>query len=56
MLFKIPIDEALAGTKDSFRIVMAGFATVYLLGFIVLLFAPETKDKPLPTDEDGDGD
>ncbi len=52
MLFKIPIDNALAGTKDSFRHVMAAFAMVYLLGFLVLLFAPETKGKPLPTDED----
>jgi MFS family permease len=52
MLFKLPIDDALAGTKDSFRTVMAGFATVYLLGFIVLFWAPETKGKPLPTDDD----
>ena len=52
MVFKIPIDEALAGTKESFRTVMAAFAAVYLLGLLVLIWAPETKGKPLPTDED----
>jgi hypothetical protein len=52
MVFKIPIDDALAGTKDSFRTVMAAFAAVYLLGFIALIWAPETKGKPLPTDDD----
>jgi len=52
MLFKIPIDAALAGAKGYFRTAMAAFALVYLLGFIVLIWAPETKGRPLPTDDE----
>lgn len=52
MVFKIPIDNMLEGTRGSFRVAMAAFALVYLLGFVVLIWAPETKGKPLPTDED----
>ena len=54
ILFKIPIREAFtnAGFTDVFRIVSIALATVYLLGLLVLFWAPETKGKPLPTDDD----
>ncbi len=54
ILFKIPIREgfARAGFTEVFRAVSVALATVYLLGLIVLIWAPETKGKPLPTDED----
>jgi len=32
--------------------VSVALASVYLLGFVVLFWAPETKGKPLPTDDD----
>lgn len=53
ILFRIPIREAFtnAGFTDVFRIVSVILAGVYLLGLVVLIWAPETKDKPLPTDD-----
>ena len=54
ILFRIPIREAFsnAGFTDVFRIVSVILASVYLLGLVVLFWAPETKGKPLPTDDD----
>ena len=54
ILFRIPIREGFtnAGFTDVFRIVSVALASVYLLGLLVLIWAPETKDKPLPTDDD----
>ncbi|NOX54895.1 MAG: MFS transporter [Planctomycetes bacterium] len=54
ILFKIPIREAFAqaGFTQVFRAVSVVLASVYLLGLIVLIWAPETRGKPLPTDED----
>jgi len=54
ILFRIPIRELFteAGFTDVFRIVSVVLASVYLLGLLVLYWAPETKDKPLPTDDD----
>ncbi len=39
------------GFNDSFRSVSLVLASVYLLGLVVLIWAPETKDQPLPTDD-----
>jgi MFS family permease len=52
ILFRIPIREAFtdAGFTDVFRSVSVTLALVYLLGLVVLIWAPETKGKPLPTD------
>jgi MFS family permease len=54
ILFRIPIREGFtqAGFTEVFRTVSVVLASVYLLGLVVLIWAPETKDKPLPTDED----
>jgi MFS family permease len=54
ILFRIPIREAFtnAGFTDVFRMVSVALAAVYLLGLLVLFWAPETKDQPLPTDDD----
>ena len=54
ILFRIPIREALtdAGFNNVFRSVSVMLASVYLLGLLVLIWAPETKGKPLPTDDD----
>jgi len=51
---RIPIREAFtnAGFTDVFRTVSVVLASVYLLGLVVLIWAPETRGKPLPTDED----
>ncbi len=51
---RIPIREAFtnAGFTDVFRTVSVVLASVYLLGLVVLIWAPETKGKPLPTDDD----
>ena len=54
ILFRIPIREAFtdAGFTEVFRTVSIVLASVYLLGLLVLFWAPETKDQPLPTDDD----
>jgi MFS family permease len=54
ILFRIPIRAAFtnAGFTDVFRSVSVTLALVYLLGLVVLIWAPETKGKPLPTDDD----
>ena len=54
ILFKIPIREAFtnAGFTEVFRSVSVALASVYIIGLLVLIWAPETKDKPLPTDDD----
>jgi MFS family permease len=54
ILFRIPIREGFteAGFTDVFRIVSVCLASVYLLGLLVLIWAPETKGKPLPTDDE----
>ena len=54
ILFKIPIRDAFtrAGFTEVFKIVSVVLASVYLLGLIVLIWAPETKGKPLPEDDD----
>jgi hypothetical protein len=54
ILFKIPIREAFteAGFTNVFRLVAVTLAAVYLVGLVVLIWAPETKGRPLPTDED----
>jgi hypothetical protein len=54
ILFKIPIREAFnnAGFTEVFRTVSVVLASVYLLGLVILFWAPETKGKPLPTDDD----
>ncbi len=53
ILFRIPIrslfDEL--GFQEPFRSVSLVLAFVYLGGLIVLFWAPETKGKPLPTDD-----
>ncbi|MBN1854678.1 MAG: MFS transporter [Pirellulales bacterium] len=54
ILCRIPIREAFTriGFTEVFRSVSVVLASVYLLGLVVLIWAPETKDKPLPTDDD----
>jgi hypothetical protein len=54
ILFRIPIRNAFtaAGFTEVFRSVSVALATVYLLGLVVLIWAPETKGKPLPTDDE----
>ncbi len=53
ILFRIPIREAFreAGFNDVFRGVSVVLASVYLLGLLILIWAPETKDQPLPTED-----
>ncbi len=36
------------GVQEPFRMVSTIAAAIYLLGLIALLWAPETKDRPLP--------
>lgn len=40
------------GFADSFRTVSLVLASIYLLGLVVLIWAPETRGEPLPTDDD----
>jgi hypothetical protein len=51
---RIPIRASFEsfGFDDVFRGVSVALASVYLLGFLVLFWAPETKDMPLPTEDD----
>lgn len=39
------------GFSEPFRTVSVVLASIYLLGLVVLIWAPETKGKPLPTDD-----
>jgi hypothetical protein len=41
---------ALAAGIGSFRYAAAAMSVIYLLGIIALIWAPETKGKPLPED------
>ena len=54
ILFRIPIREAFtrAGFTEVFRSVSVVLAGVYLVGLLILIWAPETKDEPLPTEDD----
>jgi MFS family permease len=54
IICRIPIRASFEsfGFDDVFRGVSVALASVYLLGFVVLFWAPETKDKPLPTEDD----
>jgi len=54
IVLRIPIREAFtdAGFTEVFRTVSVVLAGVYLLGLVVLIWAPETKGKPLPTDDE----
>jgi len=40
------------GAPTPFRAVAVVMCTIYFVGLITLIWAPETKDKPLPTDDD----
>lgn len=52
MLAGNPMREALTsmGVGDPFRVGMVSLASVYLLGLVVLIWAPETRGQPLPED------
>ena len=54
IILKNPIRNAFEnlGFDEPFRSVSLVLASVYLLGLVVLIWAPETKGKPLPTDDD----
>jgi len=56
IVMKIPLGEMFktSGTTNLqlLRIVSVVLASVYLLGLGILFWAPETKGKPLPTDDD----
>jgi len=45
------IRAQVANFFGSFRTGAAILSSIYLLGFLALIWAPETKDKPLPEDE-----
>jgi hypothetical protein len=51
IILKDPIRGAFEsfGFAEPFRSVSVLLASVYLLGLVVLIWAPETKDHPLPT-------
>jgi hypothetical protein len=38
-----------------FRAVALAMCSIYVVGLIALIWAPETKGKPLPTDDDAEG-
>jgi hypothetical protein len=40
------------GISSPFRLGMLAMLTIYFVGIIALIWAPETKGKPLPTDDD----
>jgi predicted MFS family arabinose efflux permease len=40
------------GVTSPFRAVAVVMCSIYFVGLVTLLWAPETKDKPLPTDDD----
>lgn len=65
MLLKVPIKSSLGGLMEThegffeslgitspFRAVAIVMCTIYVVGLIALIWAPETKGKPLPTDDD----
>jgi hypothetical protein len=53
MLLGNPIRDALrdSGVANPFRTGMIILSTIYLLGLIFLIWAPETKGKPLPEED-----
>ena len=53
MLLGNPLREALkaSGAANPFRTGMILLSTIYLLGLVVLLWAPETRGKPLPEED-----
>ncbi len=53
IILKNPIRNAFEGMgfAEPFRTVSLVLASIYLLGLVVLIWAPETKGKPLPTDD-----
>ncbi len=54
LLLKIPMKTFFEGlgVDDAFRTVAVVMCSVYLIGLVALFWAPETKGKPLPTDDD----
>jgi MFS family permease len=54
IILKNPIRNTFEGMgfEEPFRSVSLVLASVYLLGLVVLIWAPETRGKPLPTDDD----
>jgi MFS family permease len=40
--------SSLGGVDNAFRYACLTIAMIYLLGFVIVMFAPETKGKPLP--------
>ena len=53
IILKNPIRNAFEGLgfSEPFRTVSLVLASIYLLGLVVLIWAPETRGKPLPTDD-----
>jgi MFS family permease len=53
IILKNPIRNAFDGMgfEEPFRTVSLVLASVYLLGLVVLIWAPETRGQPLPTEE-----
>ncbi len=47
-LLQAELLKLFAGTDESLRYAGATMSVVFLLGLLVLPFAPETKGKPLP--------
>ena len=45
--------EVYAGHAEPMRPAALTMCAIFLLGLLVLPFAPETKDQPLPEDEPG---
>ncbi len=54
IILKNPIRNAFAGLgfEQPFRTVSLVLASIYLLGLVVLIWAPETRGQPLPSDDD----
>ncbi len=46
--FDMTLLSSLGGVDTPLRYAALSVASIYLLGLVLLLFAPETKDKPLP--------
>jgi MFS family permease len=47
-LSELTVLGSLGSVDDPFRYAAIAVACIYLLGLVAILFAPETKDKPLP--------
>lgn len=43
------------GVTSPFRAVAIIMCSIYIIGLVALIWAPETKGKPLPTDDDDEG-